>query len=133
MGLLIACALAFPPVPRSSGEKLIRNGAQPSDGPSHVETLERHAFDHPAGYEVCTKFLRNLLSLSRLTRRPIQLQRIVWIPKDVHGFFQHEVDGIEAAHIEVSTAGAIMSETGKVDAVRSPPGEDWHEVEPERQ
>ncbi|KAL8292653.1 hypothetical protein RQP46_001265 [Phenoliferia psychrophenolica] len=71
--------------------------------PSH--RLEKHAFDHPAGFEE---------------------QRIVWIPKDVHGFYEQEVLATEAAGVAVSSVGALMDAKGQCDAVRSPPGEEWN-------
>ena len=66
------------------------------------------------------------LFLHHLTKPIVQDQQIVWIPQDSHGLYENEILETSAAGVAVSSVGATMDAKGAVDAVRSPPGEDWH-------
>ncbi|BGP55330.1 hypothetical protein JCM8202_002170 [Rhodotorula sphaerocarpa] len=68
------------------------------------ETLDEHAFDHPAMYMEADT---------------------VWIPEDPNGLYRDEVEHTRSAGVDASSDGATMNEKGKVDVARAPPGEDW--------
>ncbi|TNY20875.1 hypothetical protein DMC30DRAFT_396414 [Rhodotorula diobovata] len=103
---------SFPPPARSSydeNRKPLRevesnrtdqdNSTLPGD-----EHLDVNAFDHPATY---------------------QDYPTVWIPKDPAGLYRDELEGSQAAGVDVSAEGARMDEKAKVDIDRSPPDEEW--------
>jgi len=85
--------------------------ANGNEGLTHrrQNTLDRHAFDHPASYEH---------------------QPIVWIPKDTLGLSEIELAGNREAGVDTSDLGATMNEKGKVDITRPPPDEEWESDEP---
>jgi hypothetical protein len=76
-----------------------RDGTLPGE-----EHLDRHAFDHPATYKDYPT---------------------IWIPQDPEGLYRDEVEGTQAAGVDVSSDGAEMNVKGQVDISRAPPGEDW--------
>lgn len=103
---------AFPPPARSSFDdhrKPLRevesnrtdqdNNTLPGD-----EHLDVNAFDHPAIYKDYPT---------------------VWIPKDPAGLYRDELEGSQAAGVDISAEGARMDEKAKVDIDRSPPDEEW--------
>ncbi|BGP48047.1 phosphate metabolism protein 7 [Rhodotorula kratochvilovae] len=77
------------------------NGTLPGD-----EHLDKNAFDHPAIYKDYPT---------------------VWLPKDPQGLYRDELEGSQAAGVDVSAEGARMDDKGKVDIDRSPPNEEWDE------
>ncbi|GAA5909988.1 hypothetical protein JCM8208_006407 [Rhodotorula glutinis] len=102
----------FPPPARSSFDdhrKPLRevesnrtdqdNNTLPGD-----EHLDVNAFDHPAIYKDYPT---------------------VWIPKDPAGLYRDELEGSQAAGVDISAEGARMDEKAKVDIDRSPPDEEW--------
>lgn len=68
-----------------------------SDGESG-QTLHAHAFDHPSTWEK---------------------QPIVWLPKDPTGLGEQETKLTREAGVDVSDAGANMTEKGKVDVSKA--------------
>ncbi|GAA6042266.1 hypothetical protein JCM8097_000605 [Rhodosporidiobolus ruineniae] len=88
------------------GRSSVDNGDQgtlPGD-----EHLDRNAFDHPATYKDYPT---------------------IWIPQDPQGLYRDELEGTQAAGVDISAEGAQMNEKGRVDIQRPPPGEEWDEGE----
>lgn len=111
MRLIRDVLLGFPPQRPSTDEHNMplrnedsRAAETDHDAGDDDETLDEHAFDHPAMYMEADT---------------------VWIPEDPNGLYRDEVEHTRSAGVDASSDGATMNEKGKVDVARAPPGEDW--------